>query len=160
MQFFLRGGPAMKAENQFHLGIVAEDLEVTMATLASVLGHEWGAVVGGPAEVALPAGERVVDLRCAYTLSTPRLEVIRAIPGTMWEPVSGGGIHHVGYWSDDVAAESDELHRAGYVTEVTRSGPDGSTHFTFLRHPEGFRIELLTRAAQPSLERYWNGDNS
>ncbi|WP_062988095.1 hypothetical protein [Nocardia anaemiae] len=32
----------------------------------------------------------------------------------LWEPVGETGIHHIGYWSDDVAAE---LVRHGYVTE-------------------------------------------
>ncbi|MBA2947806.1 VOC family protein [Streptomyces himalayensis] len=145
----------MKAEDQFHLGIVAEDFEATMAVLSSLFRYEWGEEVGGPIPVALPTGEAVLELRCAYSVTTPRLEIIRSIPGTLWEPATGTGIHHIGYWSDDVAADSAELVRHGYVTEATRTGPDGTPFFTFHRSANGFRVELVSRAAQPGLQRCW-----
>jgi hypothetical protein len=145
----------MKAADQFHLGIVAEDFEATMAALSSVFGYEWGPEVGALTPVTLPDGEATLDLRCAYSTSVPRLEVVRSIPGTLWEPAGGAGIHHVGYWSDDVAADSAELERNGYVREATRLGPDGAPFFTFQRSPACFRIELVSRAAQPGLEQCW-----
>ncbi|MGI8332527.1 VOC family protein [Actinomadura scrupuli] len=146
----------MKAEDQFHIGLVVEDFEATMAEFSSLPGYEWCDEVGGRIEVTLPAGDVVLDLRCAYSLTSPRLEIVRRIPGTLWEPAASG-IHHVGYWSDDVAADSAELTRRGFVTEATRTGPDGAPFFAFHRSPTGFRIELVTRLAQPGLERYWTG---
>lgn len=145
----------MKAEDQFHLGIVAEDFEATAAALSSVFGYEWGPEVGSEVELTLPTGEAVLNLRCAFTTSIPRLEIVRSIPGTLWEPVAGAGIHHVGYWSDDVAADTAELERHGYVNEATRLGPDGAPFFTFQRSPAGFRIELVSRVAKAGLEQCW-----
>jgi len=145
----------MKAEDLFHVGIVTHDLEATQAQLSSLLGYEWGPEIGAPIEVTLPTGEVTVDVRCAYSITTPRLEVVRSIPGTFWEPAAGAGIHHAGYWSDDVAADVADLVEQGYVTEVTRGGPDGSLFFAFLRSDTGFRMELVTRAAEPSLQQCW-----
>jgi hypothetical protein len=145
----------VKAEDLFHVGVVSADVGATVATLSAVLGYEWAGEVGGPIEVNLPTGDTVLDIRCTYSTSLPRLEVVRAIPGTLWEPAAGAGIHHLGYWSDDVAADAVELEEQGYVREAGRSLPDGSPFFTFHIHPSGFRIELLTRAAQPSLEGYF-----
>jgi catechol 2,3-dioxygenase-like lactoylglutathione lyase family enzyme len=142
----------VKAADLFHIGIVAEDPEAAAATLSSVLGYEWTPLMGGPIEVALPTGETVVDIRCAYSTTTPRMEVIRAIPGTLWEPTPGAGVHHVGYWSDDVAADAAALEAEGYEREAARNGPDGGLFFTFHRSPTGFRVELVTRAAQPAME--------
>lgn len=146
----------MKAEDQFHIGLVVEDFEAARAEFSSLLGYEWGDEVGGPIQVTLPSGDVVLDLRCAYSLTSPRLEIVRRLPGTLWEPAASG-IHHVGYWSDDVAADSAELTRRGFVTEATRTGPDGAPFFAFHRAPTGFRIELVTRLAQPGLERCWAG---
>ncbi|MFZ2173317.1 MAG: VOC family protein, partial [Rhodococcus sp. (in: high G+C Gram-positive bacteria)] len=122
----------MRAEDLFHLGIVADDPEAARAELGSLFGYEWGSEVGGTIEVMLPTGGAVVvDLRCAYSITSPRVEVVRSVPGTMWE--SAAGVHHLGYWSDDVGADSDELAQSGYVTEATRVGPDGRPFFTFHR---------------------------
>ncbi|MEU6140671.1 VOC family protein [Streptomyces sp. NPDC047081] len=153
----------LRPADQFHVGIVAEDFEATKEQLSKLFGFEWCADMGGPTEVALPTGDAVIDFRCAYARSSstaPRLEIVRKTPGTLWEPTPGSGIHHFGYWSDDVAADVAELERHGYVTEATREGPDGGLFFAFLRSGDttGFRVELVSRAAQPSLERVWATD--
>ena len=145
----------MRAADQFHLGIVAADLEATTAALSETLGYEWGIETGGPLEISVPSGELRVDIRCVYSITVPRLEVIREVAGTLWEPVPGSGIHHVGYWSDDVAADIAELERWGYEVEALRPGPDGTPLFAFLSASAGVRIELLTRAAEGGLSRCW-----
>ncbi|MEV4235513.1 MULTISPECIES: VOC family protein [unclassified Nocardia] len=146
----------MKAEDQFHIGIVATDFEATVATLSAVLASEWGPEIGGPVAVHLPDGEQaVVELKCRYSTTVPRLEVVRSVAGTLWEPVGEAGIHHIGYWSDDVAADTAELVRHGYVTEATRPADAGRLFFAFLRGANGFRVELVDRAAEPDLARCW-----
>ena len=147
----------LRAGDQFHVGIVVEDFEATMAELSSLYGYEWCPETGAPLELKLPTGDAVVDIRCAYSKNSPRIEIIRSVPGTLWEPVAGSRVHHVGYWSDDVAAGSAELERHGYIAEAARVGPDGTLFFAFYRSMRGFRVELLTRAAQSPLEQYWAG---
>lgn len=144
----------MKLADRFHLGIVTAEFEATRAMLTSVFGCEWGPEIGGATAVALPSGEAVLDLRCAFSTSLPRLELVRSIPGTMWEPASGG-VHHVGFWSDDVAADAAELAANGYVLEASRNGPDGKPFFTFQSGPGGLRVELVSTAARAGLERCW-----
>ncbi|MEU9539135.1 hypothetical protein [Streptomyces mirabilis] len=76
--------------------------------------------------------------------TTPRLEIVRRVPGTLWEPAVGGAVHH-----------AVELERHGFVREATRKGTDGAP-FAFLRSPaSGYRVELVSRVAQQSLERFW-----
>lgn len=145
----------MRVEDQFHLGIVAENFEATRATLTSVFGYEWGPEVGGPITVTLPTGEAVLNLRCAFSVTVPRLELVRAIPNTLWEPATGAGLHHVGFFSDDVAKDAAELTDAGYLTEATRLNPDGTPFFTFQRSQTGFRVELVSRAAESGLSQCW-----
>lgn len=145
----------MKAEDQFHLGIVTADPDATGAELTALLGYEWGPEIGGSSAVLLPGGETVLELSCRYSVTVPRLELIRSIPGTLWEPVAGSRVHHIGFWSDDVAADSAQLVARGWATEATRSGPDGTPFFAFHRSDAGVRVELLSRVAQSSLERCW-----
>ncbi|MFJ9626518.1 VOC family protein [Streptomyces sp. NPDC101175] len=143
----------MRAEDQFHLGLVVEDFEATLAELTAAFGYEWCAEIGGAVPLTLPTGDAVLDISCAYSRTLPRLEIVRRIPGTLWEPVAGG-VHHVGYWSDDVDEDTAGLTRQGFVTEARRAGSGGAS-FAFLRGPSGLLVELVDRVARPGLERYW-----
>ncbi|PXY33282.1 hypothetical protein BAY59_09260 [Prauserella coralliicola] len=67
-------------------------------------------------------------------------------------------IHHVGRWSDDVAADSAVLAAHGCVTEASRTGSGRAPYLSFPRSTcstRGFRIELVSRAAEPGLRRCW-----
>ncbi|WP_327316574.1 VOC family protein [Streptomyces sp. NBC_01235] len=147
----------LRPQDQFHVGIVAENLAATTARLSQLFGLQWHDEMGAPVEVELPGGTAVLDFVCVYSKSTPRIEIVRPVPGTLWEPTPGSGIHHLGYWSDDVAADTAELERHGYEVEATHRGPDGAPFFAFLRGGEvtGFRVELVSSAARPALERLW-----
>lgn len=146
----------MNAADQFHVGIITDDLQSTAAALRASLGYEWGDEIGGPTPVVLPTGPVELDLRCMYSKTSPRLELVRSVPGTLWVPVEGSGLHHLGYWSDDVDADSRELEQRGLAGEATGTHPDGSPFWSYHRAPTGPRIELLSRQLQPLLEQYWS----
>jgi hypothetical protein len=145
----------MRAEDQFHIGIVVDDFEATLGALAALFGYEWCDEIGGATPVKLPDGDSVLELWCAYSKTAPRLEIVRSVPGTLWEPVAGSGVHHVGYWSDDVPADSAELARRGFATEAAGTGPDGVPYWAFHRGATGPRIELVSRTVLPAFEQYW-----
>ena len=46
----------MKAGDQFHVGIVVDDLDATLAELTALFGYEWSDPIGGPTSIL-----------CAYT---------------------------------------------------------------------------------------------
>lgn len=144
----------MKAEDQFHLGIVTDNLDESLAQLSALFGYQWCEQMGGPTKVSRPDGDTVLDLQFAYSMSTPRLEVIQAVPGTMWEPADSG-IHHIGYWSDDVPADSAELVRHGMALDAAGLDPNGAPYWVFHRSATGPRIELVSRKVQPMMEQYW-----
>jgi hypothetical protein len=85
------------AEDQFHVGVVVEDFEAALARLSSLFGYQWSAELGGLTQVRLPAGEALMNFRCAYSTASPRLQIVARIPGTLWEPAADSGIHHVGW---------------------------------------------------------------
>jgi len=145
----------VKAEDQFHVGIVVDDLPAALAALSQLFGYEWCAMFDGPLRVVLPAGTAEIPLRFVYSRHPPRVEVIQTIPGTLWVPAAGSGIHHLGYWSDDVAGDAAELERWGFTAEATGTRPDGTPSWAFHRSRTGPRIELVDRALRPGLEQMW-----
>lgn len=146
-------GTELKAEDLFHLGVVTDDLTTTQSEFSQLFGYEWGPEVGGEVAVTLPTGEQVVDLLCAFSITEPRIELVRSAPLPLWEAVPG--IHHLGYWSDDVDADRDEFAGQGYSTEATRLAPDGSLFFAFMRSPSGLLLEFVTRVAEPGMSQCW-----
>ena len=144
----------MKAEDLFHLGIVTDDPRAARDELSALLGYEWGPQVGGAVDVTLPDGDRSVDLQCSYSVTEPRIEIVSAVPDTpLWAATSG--IHHLGYWSDDVESDCRLLEKEGFVVEATRALPDGGMFFAFARSRRGVLVELVTRTAESGLSRCW-----
>ncbi len=145
----------MKVEDLYHTGIVVEDYEGTLAQLSALFGYVFGEEIRGTHPVTLASGETVMwESAFCYSLNGPRLEIIRANPGTVWVP-SDSGVHHLGYWSDDVAADMEALVAQGYEVELFGPGPDGVPMYAYTKHPTGPRIELVTRAVLPMFEKYW-----
>ena len=148
----------MKATDQFHVGIVVDDFESALRELSELFGYAWSAEFCGTIPVTLPAtGAATIDLRFVYSRTTPRMEIIQSVPGTVWVPADGSGVHHVGYWSDDVAADCFELDRRGYAMEAAGTSADGSASWAYHRSSTGPRIELVDRRLEPMLEQFWSG---
>ncbi len=103
----------MRAADQFHVGIVVDDFEATLSVLSELFGYEWGEEIRASVPVQLATGELTIDLGFVYSLTVPRLEIIRSIPGTLWTEAPGSTLHHLGYWSDDVEADSDPVGGTG-----------------------------------------------
>ena len=145
----------MNPTDQFHIGIVVDDLDAALEELGGLFGYEWCPVFAIETPVVLPEGEIMVDLRFAYSRSEPRVELIKAMPGTPWVPAQDSGIHHAGYWSDDVAVDGRKLDAAGYAEEARGALPDGTPIWAYHRNSRGLRIELVSRQLQAGLEQYW-----
>ena len=145
----------LKAADQFHVGIVVDDFESTLAELSAACGYEWCEEMRRPTDVRYPDGTTgVLHANFAYSKNAPRLEIIRSVPGTVWVPAASG-VHHLGYWSDDLQGDCDALAQAGFATEVEGIGPGGVPFWAYHRHPNGLRIELISRDAQPRMEEYF-----
>lgn len=145
----------MRGEDQFHVGIVVDDLDVGLAEMTTMFGYEWATPLAVQTPVVLPDREFVLDLRFSYSLTEPRVELVQSVPGTLWAPAPGSGVHHIGFWSDDVAADGSVLETHGYANEAKGVRPDGAAAWAYHRNPDGPRIELVSRDLQAGLEQYW-----
>lgn len=133
-------------------------MDATRKTLGLLFGYSFGPTIDSDLSVGTPTGELAVAMSCAFTVETPRVEVVREVPGTLWS--AGGGIHHLGYWSDDVDADLLAAESAGFAREATRPGPDGSLFFAFCRNRDGILIEFVTRAAAAGMAQCWAGPDA
>lgn len=156
--------PLLAAVDQYHVGIVSDDPAATMAWLTGVLGCAWGEPLSGVITAALPGGDTTIEMRTWYSTTTPRLEVVQSHPGTVWSPADSG-LHHMGYWVDDVPATITALQARGYEFEAAGKRPDGVPYWAYLhgpaeRGPAGAgpavpRLEIVSRQLQPIMERYF-----
>jgi hypothetical protein len=144
----------VRAADHFHVGIVVDDLQAALVELTDLFGYEWCSLLSVETPVVLADEERMLGLTFAYSKSTPRIEVIQSIPGTLWIPAATSGVHHLGYWSDDVAADAERLMERGFAREATGIRA-GEPVWAYHRSAGGPRIELVSRQLQGGLEQYW-----
>jgi hypothetical protein len=138
----------------YHTGIVVDDVDAAKAEYTDVMGVGWGPEGEYEVPVWLPDGARTVTFKLAYSSEGPhRLELVRAIPGTLWTVSGPGHAHHLGYWSDDVAGASEELSRRGLplVARVGTTERDGEPSAVFHQARTGAYIELVTSAARAGM---------
>jgi hypothetical protein len=131
----------------YHVGIIVADLDEGRARLSGQLGVQWGPVVDLPAVPYRDAGGRDIELptRFCYSVGDPVLELIEERPGTVWVRNEHSNLHHLGFWSDDLTADSDALGAAACPLQLCgRSGDTAPDQFAYHRDPVlGVRIEIV-----------------
>lgn len=149
---------------QFHTGFVVGDLEGAVADFETAFAGSWTPIETVPLQLAGPAGRVEIDLRVAFSREGPqRFELIEAVDGTIWEmPRSPQGDasppHHVGFFVDDVVAESERLEEAGAPLLHTIDDGSGAVRFfAYHRLPSGLLVELVDGRSRPGFERWFLG---
>jgi hypothetical protein len=144
----------LKAEALYHSGIVVDDFDATLDWFSQTAGYRWCEPYAGDQVVVTPDGEITVPMRITYSTTEPRLEILQSAPGTLWMP-SDSGVHHLGYWSDDVCADMAMLQARGLDVEAQAPLPDGSLLWVYCKAPTGPRIELVSRVMEPALTEWF-----
>jgi catechol 2,3-dioxygenase-like lactoylglutathione lyase family enzyme len=129
--------------DQFHVGIVVHDFEAARAWLSDTFGYEWGPDMQIEYTMLLPDGPFTYQQRLQYSVTEPRLELVRSVAGTPLQP-SSSGLHHVGYWCDDVESTSRQLSENGWGWECGGTFADGSPAWAYHFNPLGVRVELVS----------------
>jgi hypothetical protein len=129
----------------FHVGLVVEDVVSAMEELTRVLGLGWRGRIEGVSIMRRGTQERRVPVDAVYSIEgPPYVELIRALPGTVW---TSPGLHHFGYWAQDVSATAARLEGAG-VPEVAGFVRDGQLLGTYHRSASGPYIELIAASSR------------
>jgi Glyoxalase/Bleomycin resistance protein/Dioxygenase superfamily len=130
----------------YHVGIVVPDVEAAQTALTEQLGVTWGPVLHlDEVEYRNGAGEDVMlPTTMCYSVDGPHLELIKEVPGSVWVRNEHSNLHHIGFWSDDLAAEGSDLTRAGCPLQMCgRSDDAAPVSFAYHRNDLGVRIELV-----------------
>jgi catechol 2,3-dioxygenase-like lactoylglutathione lyase family enzyme len=151
----------MKPDDLYHTGIVVDDFDATLKWFSAIAGYRWTDVVEVDQVAHTPEGEITVPMRMVYSGSEPRVEVLETVPGTVWKPADSG-VHHLGYWSDDVESDLAALESTGMQCEVKSFNPDGSGTllWAYCKGAAGPRIELVSRAMEPFIKVWFASADS
>ena len=144
----------------FHVGVLVPDLEAAMTELSEGLGISWAAVIEREQQIWTPEhGASATALRFTYSCEGPQhIELLQGASGTFWDANTRPGLHHHGVWVDDIAAETERRVAQGWTLEIAQKSPeDGYGAMSYLRSPNGFRLEPVTSAVRPRFERWWSG---
>jgi len=135
--------------SHYHVGIIVPDIDAAREQFTAQLGVTWGPVLRLPdtdyrdhtgADLVLPT-------TFCYSVDEPRLELIEEVPGTVWVCNEHSNLHHIGFWSDDLAADSGGLTGVGCPLQLCgRAGDDAPATFAYHRNELGVRIEIVDAA--------------
>ncbi len=130
----------------FHVGIVVESLEESMAEMSAALGIDW----------RTPHNSTYGNwnIRVVYSLQgPPYVELIQGELGGPWDTSKGSHIDHIGIWVDDVPTDSGKLLDNGipmYFDPMTVAKPP-----TFAYHradKSGITIEIVSSSIRERIE--------
>jgi hypothetical protein len=144
----------------FHVGIRVTDLAAAMEEISASSGVSWTSLRDWPMDVWLPdRGYITMDIALTFSTAGPvRLELIQGSPGTPLDASEVPGTHHLGYWVDDPAAETERLLAQGWTLEMAAAAPeDGYGRFTYVRSPSGLLVEPVESASRQRFEVWWAG---
>ena len=146
----------MRLSEMYHVGIVVPDVEAGRRRLTELLGTVWGPIVETEMKVRDGAGAAsTVQLKMCYSTETPYLELIEERPGTPYvcNPVSN--LHHIGFFSGDLDADSSALSGAQCPIDLAPSEEESAAvGWVYHRDPLGIRFELVDAATRSGMQEF------
>jgi Glyoxalase/Bleomycin resistance protein/Dioxygenase superfamily len=141
----------------FHVGIVVPDVQAARERLSELFGATWGPIVDTVAlELRDGAGRDIVlPNRLCYSTAPPYLELVEEVPGSTWVCNEHSNLHHIGFFSTAVVADSGGLSRRACPLELAgRAGDVVPAGFAYHRDALGVRIELVDVAMRQAMEEH------
>jgi Glyoxalase/Bleomycin resistance protein/Dioxygenase superfamily len=134
----------------FEIALVVPNLEEAIEHFHHAFGYTFSPIVEGVLPTRDQVTETIPPLRMAVSREAPQLELMEAMPGTDIVPPAGTGLHHLGYYVDDLEGESDRLQamgmpflRGGFAADVFPAG------WVYHAMADGTLIELVDRQTAP-----------
>jgi len=146
---------ALRPEDLYHTGIVVPDLDAAKARLSALAGYRWI----NPLTYTLPfrtvTGTRELTSTVVYSVQAPYVELLQEVPGSPWTAAPGNSVHHLGYFTDNLADSARMLEDNGFTFEMTAdvSGSELAL-FAYYIDANGTRIEIVDRALFPDFPAF------
>ena len=147
-------------QRTYHLGVRVPDIDAAMREMGESLNLTWCSLQEREQQVwTAEGGLETIPLRFTYSAEGPQhVELLDGAPGTIWDGRQQPGVHHVGVWVDDVAAETKALVAKGWTVVAAQNTPDsGFGVFTYVAPPSGLIVELVWSAIEPMFQRWFAG---
>ena len=81
------------------------------------------------------------------------------MPGSLWVCNEHSNLHHIGFWSDDLATDSAELAGSGCPLQLCgRAGGAAPVSFAYHRNDLGIRIEIVDAAMRETMSFLFRPD--
>lgn len=145
----------------YHTGIRVPDLAAAMDEMGESLGVTWASPVHHPGQsIWTPEeGQQALPLKFVYSCEGPQhIELLEGPADSIWDGRVHPGVHHVGVWVDDVAAETEAVLAKGWSLAAAAVSPDeGFGGYTYVVPPSGTIVELVNGALLPRFEAWWAG---
>jgi hypothetical protein len=145
----------LQPKDFYHTGIVVPDLDAAMARLTALAGYRWIAPLSYTLPFRTTAGVSDLTSTIVYSVQSPHIELVQEVPGTPWTAAPGNSVHHVGYFTDNLAETARALESNGFTFEMTGDIP-GSEFGMFAYYIDAFgtRIEIVDRALFPDFAAF------
>ena len=150
----------IRYEDIHHIAFVTADLQRGMEEVGEVYGVEWTT----PRHLELPVrdsrGDRTLNLSVVYSQQGPLfLEVLQAVPDSVWALTPGSHLHHIGVHVDDVEAEIERLEGLGQAIEAAGIGPGGRLNgWAYLQSEQALRVEIMDISGREGTARWARGE--
>jgi catechol 2,3-dioxygenase-like lactoylglutathione lyase family enzyme len=147
-------------ERCYHQGVRVPDLDQAMSELGGAMGLRWCEPQAREQAVWIPdEGPSTIPLRFTYSAEGPQhVELLEGAPGSIWDGREQPGLHHVGVWSDNVAADTTAMLAAGWTLRLAQASPEeGYGAFTYVQPPGGLIVEFVWSALEPMFDRWFAG---
>ncbi len=146
---------ALRPEDLYHTGIVVPDLDAAMARLTALAGYRWIKPMTYKLPFRTASGIHELTSSVVYSLQSPHVELVQEVPGSPWTAAPGNAVHHLGYFSDDLAESAQALEANGFTLEMTAEVP-GSDLALFAYYTDAFgaRIEIVDRGLFPDFPAF------
>ncbi len=93
--------------------------------------------------------------RICYSTQPPYLELIQEVAGTPWVCNEHSNLHHIGFFSEALAADSADLSAAACPLELLDGHGDAPpSTFTYHRDPLGVRVEFVNAELRTTMEQF------
>jgi hypothetical protein len=137
-------------DDLFEIGLVVPNLEKAIEQFHHAFGYTFSPIVEGVLPNRDSAGDHQTPMRMAVSRENPQIELFETTPGTCMLPPAGTGLHHLGYYVDDLTGESERLGSLGFP--FARAGFTDASHpagWAYHHMPDGTIVELVDRATAP-----------
>jgi hypothetical protein len=146
---------ALRPEDFYHTGIIVPDLDAAMDRLSALAGYRWITPLTYTLPFRTTAGTRELTSTIVYSVQSPHIELLQEVPGSPWTAAPGNSVHHLGYFTDNLADTARMLEDNGLTFEMTAdvSGSELAL-FAYYIDTFGTRIEIVDRALFPDFPAF------